>query len=322
MLSYPSEKKGDYLFFWEEKEASIKRFIFSYSLGRGMNWILACLLMFIFSNVYYLIIRKAQLNKIENKLYMVANFTVPCLLFLGLSLISKNSLAIGLGQILVAFFGALLFNFIGSILSYSAMQKAPNPGYSLIIQKSNALYTTVAAIFLFGGEFSLRKFIGILVIIAFMVIISLPAEKNSRKVGSAWVLLSLVTLFCFGSNNLLGKYFGLLAVPTFVYLFWFNLFTAIFSIINLIINRRNVRFAVSRENLLLLFGIGVSVSLFYLFLQESIVLAPNVGYASAINASSIAMLTLLSALIFKDHLSTRKFIGVAGMIIGILLIVL
>jgi len=61
------------------------------------------------------------------------------------------------------------------------------------------------------------------------------------------------------------------------------------------------------NNFLLVIG-AMSVA-FNLSMQTAFKTAPNIGYVSAINVSSIMSITLFSGLIFKDELSKRKVLG-------------
>ena len=72
----------------------------------------------------------------------------------------------------------------------------------------------------------------------------------------------------------------------------------------------------------ILFLIGILSAAFNYFMQLGFQLAPNIGYINAINASSIAGVTLFSALIFKDELTKRKFIGIIGVTLGLILLVM
>jgi uncharacterized membrane protein len=47
--------------------------------------------------------------------------------------------------------------------------------------------------------------------------------------------------------------------------------------------------------------------------------APNVGYVNAINAASISAVTIGAILLFKDEFSLKKFVGVIGISIGLLI---
>lgn len=48
--------------------------------------------------------------------------------------------------------------------------------------------------------------------------------------------------------------------------------------------------------------------------------APNIGYVNAANTGSIAALTVVSAIIFKDELNIQKLVGVFGIFLGLVLI--
>jgi uncharacterized membrane protein len=67
---------------------------------------------------------------------------------------------------------------------------------------------------------------------------------------------------------------------------------------------------------------GITSTLFNLFMQIGYIYSPNPGYINAANASSISLLTLLSAYFFKDELNSRKVIGVIGVTAGLVLLFL
>jgi len=79
---------------------------------------------------------------------------------------------------------------------------------------------------------------------------------------------------------------------------------------------------VSKKQLQILLLIGLFGASFNYFMQVGFNLAPNVGFVNAANAASISLLSLLSALIFKDELSPQKMIGIAGVTVGLLLLFL
>jgi uncharacterized membrane protein len=62
--------------------------------------------------------------------------------------------------------------------------------------------------------------------------------------------------------------------------------------------------------------------LFNLGQFQAIRLAPNVGYVNAANAGSISLITVLAVLLFGDHLSVRKAVGVAGVTAGLILLLI
>lgn len=286
-----------------------------------MNWIITSFLMFGSSIIYYLIVKKAQLSKIENKFYMVANFSIPAVLFFALNLNQQFSMVIPFKFIIAILLQSFFLSYIGAAIGYVAINKAPNAGYSLVIQKSYAIYTSFAAIYLFNSSLTLKKLFAILIVLVSSAIISITRGKHIRSHHYMWVFLSLISFFCYGTAALVNKYIISQGVPSPVLLFWVMIFVTLISSVDLFIHRTKAQFHATPHNVLLLFLIGFSVFFFYYFKQISEVAAPNIGYVNAINTASNAAYTILVALIFKDHLSWKKMIAVLGVTLGLILLV-
>jgi drug/metabolite transporter (DMT)-like permease len=77
----------------------------------------------------------------------------------------------------------------------------------------------------------------------------------------------------------------------------------------------------NRNQWVVLVLIGVAATAFNYLMQVGYNLAPNIGYINALNAASIGVIALGSALLFGDHLNLRKLIGIVGMIAGVVLVV-
>lgn len=287
-----------------------------------MNWVITSFIMFLSSIIYYLIIKKAQINKIESKLYMLANFSIPTIFYLIMNIVQKKNIFVDWGMLLLIFLNALIFSYIGSIISYSALEKAPNAGYSLTIQKSYAVYTSIVAIFLFHSSLSLLKFLAILLIIVATTFILIDKKQKNEKNNYEWIILSFGAFFFFGTLRLINKLIVNAGIPSITLLFWTMFFVALISLINLIISKNKVTTNFTKQNILVMFGIGISVTFFYYFLQISEISAPNIGYVSAINTASNAFYTVLVALIFKDKLSRKKFLAVLGVTGGLILLLI
>lgn len=278
--------------------------------------------MFFSSIVYYLITKKALINKIESRVYMLANFSIPAVLYFLLHVFQKRSIFVEWKMLFIIVVNAFIFSYIGSIISYKALEKAPNAGYSLTIQKSYAVYTSIAAIFVFGSSLTLFKFLAILLIIVSTAFILIEKKRPSSKPNYQWVIYSFAAFFIFGTLRLNNKLIINAGVPAVTMLFWTMVFVALFSFFDLLKSRNQIKTKLNSENIFVLFGIGTTVSLFYYFLQMSEVIAPNIGFVSAINTASNAFYTVLVAFIFKDHLSLKKLLAVLGVTIGLIFLVL
>lgn len=282
-----------------------------------MPWLLFSSLMFVFSNLLYLLIRKAQIEKVKMSIYSISMFLVPAFIYFFLALTSQVSLFPTLPQFLLIAIVAFLWSYLGNFFSQRGILYAPNPGYSLILQKSYAILTTIAAFFLLSSEISQSKIVGIFIIVGFSALISFSKEK--KKSENKWVLFSLGAHLCFAFGSLMSKYFLNIGLNPYTYLFYITL---IVSALNLIESKATrLSFSLSSFQWLIVLGIGVANSFFGLFMQYGYKYAPNPGYVAAINTSSIMSLSLLSAVLFNDSLSAKKLIGVAGVFLGLLFII-
>jgi len=284
-----------------------------------MDWILASLLMFTSSVAMYLLLRKNQLRKVPNTINNLSLFAIPAFAFFFYNIFSGTSLSITPYHLLLVFLTALLFAYLGNVLSLKGNLLAPNIGYSLLISKSFVIYTTILAVIWFKSQLSLRSVFAIIIVIAFSALIILSDKvKASHVKGNSWVLYSLGAFFCWGNLILLSKYIYNLGVPNTVFLFYLHIFVTLFIVIELLI--KNIRLDSVRSNWVPLFFMGIFSTSFNLFKQIGITIAPNLGYVNAINASSISMVTLLSALFFSDELNLRKMIGVLGVTAGLIIL--
>lgn len=101
-----------------------------------MTWIIASLIMFISSVIMYLLVRKSQLVKINNRLINIAMFLIPCLLYIPLSYYQHLTFLLSLKHLLIIFIASFFFSYLANVFSLTSIKLAPNPGYSLIISKS------------------------------------------------------------------------------------------------------------------------------------------------------------------------------------------
>ncbi len=282
-------------------------------------WIFYATIMFLASNVLYLLIRLAQKQNIPISFYSITLFLVPSIIYFSAATITKTSLLLSPWYFLLVIAAAFFYSYLGNFFSQKAVLLAPNPGYSLILQKSYVVLTTIAAVFLFGAEFSWKKFIAILFILFFTMVIAISPKENKAH-GSKWVYLSLLANLCFAFGSLILKYFLNLGIQPFVYLFYINLFVATLNYFDF--RKQKISLVLSKKQIFLAILIGVFSMVFNFSMKLAYKIAPNIGYVSAINVSSMMSLTFLSALIFKDDLSKQKIFGIFGVLISLFFLVI
>ena len=279
-------------------------------------WITHSLLMFVASVVLYLLIRKCQILNIPYQIYSIAMFGIPFIGFSVAVLFNFNVLHIPLFQILVSFIAAIFFIYLGNLFSMESIKIAPNPGYSLIISKSYVIFTTIVAYLLFHSEISLKNLLAILLIIAFSSLISI--SKSIRKSNLKWLILSIFAFFCWGLLALAFKYQIEQKVPLIARSFYLLLVVNILLIIETKLKRTS--FLKFKPHFILIFAVGIFSGLLNIFMQFAYEVAPNPGYVNAVNATSIALLTILSGYFFKDELNLKKLLGVFGVTGGLILL--
>ena len=284
-----------------------------------MNWIAYSVMMFVSSVALYLTVRKSSLIKTPNYMTNLAMFAIPLVAYITMGIINSSSLAITWWQAVILLVTAIVFAYGGNKASLHAIDTAPNPGYSLVLSKSYVLFTTIVAVTLLGAELTAQKAIAILLIVAFSALI-MVTRKGAKKVKSEkWILLSFGAFFAWGMLSLSSKYLFNHGVDTMAFLIY------LYALVTLcIVGIDKVKVSKIKEvpnnAKLLLLGTGIFSTLFNLGQFEAIKLAPNVGYVNAINAASIAAVTVFAVIIFQDELTPRKAVGILGVVAGLILL--
>ncbi len=288
-----------------------------------MNWIVVSFLMLCSSVALYLFVRKSNQLQTPQQLNNLAMFLIPAIVYAVMVFGAHLDFTLTPTAYLLIFVQGIFFSYLGNVFSLKGIQQAPNPGYSLIISKSYVVFTTIASIFLFDAALTVQSTIAIVLIIAFSALIMMNKTTVEKKenASSLWLLYTLGAFFCWGMLALSSKYLLNMGVPILIRLLYtmvivtFLIFGEIFF--------KKIRFAaLSKEQMGILLAIGVLGAVFNYWMQLGFLLAPNVGYINAVNAASISLLTIFSALLFKDEMSLRKIIGVFGVTVGLLLLLL
>lgn len=284
-----------------------------------MSWVLASILMFFSSIVFYLTVKKLQIIGIDKRTISFVNNIFAAGMFGLIALRDNQSLLMSvyaLGMIIVL---RVLFNYLGAMAGYESMSLAPNAGYSLVIQKSYAVYTLFATVILFGSEISLYRFFIAGLVLALAGYIGFSKGKNVVETNSKWAIYALVAMFSYGTIALSGKYIFNLGVAPAPMLFWSSIFTALLAILDM--RRLSIKLEKQGSSTILyMIILGLSVTGFNYFKLLAELAAPNLGYVSAINAASNAVYAVLVAIIFKDSLSKSKFIAILAMTVGLIML--
>jgi drug/metabolite transporter (DMT)-like permease len=286
-------------------------------------WKIYSLLLYICSVSLYLFVRSIK-NKVDSKIINFYMFVPGTVILFFVAKAQNVSLEVSFFHFCVIFLTTLIFSFVGNSFSLKALENAPNPGYSLIIQKSYAIYTIFVSYLLFGSELAIPKILAIIVIILFMSLVVIDKKTNSHKEAKSylWVVQSIFAFLFFGGIWIVSRWLFDRGVNSIAMTFYMCLFNVI---IQAVINRKALlqeqkKLKISIFAILIL--IGFLSTGFNLFTRFGIETAPNIAYVNIVNTSSNAMVTLLATFIFKDELTIRKLIGILGVTAGMIFMIL
>ena len=286
-----------------------------------MNWIIASLLMFVSSVALYLCVRKSNTLKTPQQLNNLAMFLIPILVYIALTVKTPTSFTLKPFEYLLILVQGIFFSYLGNVFSLKGIEYSSNPGYSLIISKSYVVFTAIASIFLFSAPLTMKSGIAILLIVLFSALITINKDKSRTTSNKLWLPYTMGAFFCWGFLALSSKYLLNMGVPILTRLILSMLVVTILILGEIKLKKIKV-LQINKTQVMTLLFMGIFGASFNYFMQVAFNLAPNVGYVNATNAASISLLTLMSALIFKDELTPKKMIGIFGVTAGLLLLLI
>jgi len=277
--------------------------------------------MFVSSVALYLCVRKSNTLKTPQQLNNLAMFLIPILVYIALTVKTPTSFTLKPFEYLLILVQGIFFSYLGNVFSLKGIEYSPNPGYSLIISKSYVVFTAIASIFLFSAPLTMKSGIAILLIVLFSALITINKDKSRTTSNKLWLPYTMGAFFCWGFLALSSKYLLNMGVPILTRLILSMLVVTILILGEIKLKKIKV-LQINKTQVMTLLFMGIFGASFNYFMQVAFNLAPNVGYVNATNAASISLLTLMSALIFKDELTPKKMIGIFGVTAGLLLLLI
>jgi drug/metabolite transporter (DMT)-like permease len=234
-----------------------------------------------------------------------------------------NSSNLSIFLVIIAVAGIL--SYVGNLADFTAVIKAPNPGFADAIKSSNILLTLFLSMLLFHSQFSFGKLLGavfIIIGIALLVIDKKSIQKSEPS--SRWKILAVVAAVCFSIVTLFVKKLTQLNFTAVE----ISLFTSgIAFIFMLISGRKEIKDCFSnKEKIKIFLPIVFLASAFSLvagiFHVKGIALSPNPGYHDAIRNSRILFATLISIPLLGAAIDKQKFLGVIVILVGMAILVI
>ncbi len=278
-----------------------------------MSWIFLAIGVLISSVSLYSFVRVAKTKNISiNTLRMSINF-IPAIFFIAFNIFQKNNFFLPLHFMLLIIFVAIFFSYYGNLFSIKGIQNAPNPGYSLIISKSSVVLSTLLSVLLLKAPITKMDVISIATIILGSAIVIY--EKKTNKSNSIWLGYTFGAFISWALMAVSYSYLVKQGVPSIIILAYG------YSVVSIIlITKVRNKFEVLQEfnlNKWLLIGCGFSSMIFNYCLVEGYKVAPNPGFMNAASMCSICLVTIFSAIFFKDQLDKRKLFGILVTSVGV-----
>jgi drug/metabolite transporter (DMT)-like permease len=283
-----------------------------------MSWILLAIGLIISSVLYYLVLRRSKDAGFSVDEQTLAMFSLP-MVFMGIfCFFSGRSFDISTQNLLIILGNAIFFSWFGNRLSLMGINRAPNQGYSLVISKGYVIMNAVLSVWLFDSPLPPKSIISILLVMVFSGLILIDKPSDKKKSSEGWILPTVLAFFAFGFQALVMKYLINVGVDSLVILFYILVVLLIMFIGNSIISKK--KFMLKGKGIYWLLLISILYIFFNVFMLYGYEYAPNPGYVSAANIGSVALVTIFSALIFKDDLNRRKVFGVIGVVCSLVLL--
>ncbi len=210
------------------------------------------------------------------------------------------------------------------ILAYKALSQLP---ITIVapIRSTGPVWTLAGALFIYGERFNGWQWIGFAIVIFSSYLFAKAGKKEGINFKSNRAIWAIVGATLLGSlSSLLDKYllsvahYDRMAVQT-----WYSIYMGIFMLIPLVswLPKRKTAPLFQWRYIIPMIGITLSVADFMYFYALS---RPEalLGVVSVIRRSSVVLAFLLGAVIFKEHNLKAKGIALAGIIIGVCVLVL
>jgi len=233
-----------------------------------------------------------------------------------------------------SFLGAVtfagVFSSIGHWADFEAIGRAPNPGYATSIRNASILPVTLLSVIVFDSPFQLIRLVGILLILIGIMALLIERKteskeaENGQQVKKSWIPQAFIaltgyTLAVLGMKKATLLGFAAPEICLFIYIINFIFF--------FVICRKEIKSYFADKIRLKSFLPIVLICAVFAFTVnllniKAISLAPNPGYHEAIRNTNVLFITLLSIPLFSASITKRHLGGIAGIVAGIIVLVI
>jgi len=131
----------------------------------------AVVAMLCFAGMQLLFKRLTEIG-LGSPVILVFVFGFGALLYLGHLAVVRPPVAVG-GRTVALLAAAAALSYAGNLLMVRAVGRAPNPGYAVVVTGMQGLVVTLAAVALFGSDFTPTKGVGVALAVLGMALLAL-----------------------------------------------------------------------------------------------------------------------------------------------------
>jgi uncharacterized membrane protein len=223
---------------------------------------------------------------------------------------------------------ASIFAVVGNWTDFTAIIKAPNPGFVVAITNSNVLLIVFFSVLIFGSSLSSVKLLGVLLIIGGISALVIEKKntftKQTEKSFLRWDVLAAIgalssAIMVLGLKK--ASQIGFSSPQINLFLFGFNFLA--FAILNRKEVKNYFRDTVKLKSFLPVVFLAATFSFIAnIFNIKGMAIAPNLGYHESIKNTQILFTTLLSVPLVGASLSKQKLLGVVMVLVGTIILVI
>lgn len=209
--------------------------------------------------------------------------------------------------------------FIAWMCSFKAITKLPI-GFFGIMDMSRVIFASVLGIFILGEVMTVKKLLGMALVLLGLLLVNLKKEKNGEKTRVLYIVLVLISCLMNAISEMLDKML-MGHMESGQLQFWYMFFLVVLYLGYMLVTRTKINFRTLKSNywiliLSLLFVIG-DKALFVACQQEN----STVIAMTLIKQCSVMITIIGGRLVFKEKNTIYRLICAAVIIAGIMVAV-
>lgn len=268
-----------------------------------MSWLALSYASAAISSVWNISVKEGTMKE-DSDIYALQYSIVTFLIFLILFLWkAKTYFSVNIFTIIAGIFQGVAIIYLTKSLDESA-----NPGLVMSVFRTQAILTTILAVFLLNANLSFDKIIAMIFVIG-GVYLATSKNKKSNNTSNNWIVAALVAAVSMSIKDICLKK-TLLKNTDVINIIFYSFLTQIIILYfyTSVVKKKKIEFKKTTWKTSVLSGSSFAAYIMLLTLASK--LAPNVGYVKAIDTMGVLLTIIASRYMFDAPVSKENMIGV------------